>query len=268
MNDSHDHSIAAEVGRHVLAFAGAMQPLQASLRIKLTSNPMDDVEYHIVAAKSARGIVLSKEVSLLGVSATSVLGFPNDADADILSEFIALDSAARDPAKWSSREFGWGLLLQHDMQVLAPTVANSLAVARWFESLVANQRDWKPSQPHRLPYARTRGGHTLTLDAVSLSFGGTDHEEQSVMVAGGLYCEPLAPPPPAPVPPVAVRLGPVAPPAVQFAYEDEPLPSAWTLEQCAAFDARCAGYHARTARVGARVAQLVGAWHAVPMTLG
>ena len=100
-----------------------------------------------------------------------------------------------------------------------------------------------------------------------------------MLIAGGLYCEPLAAVPPSPMPAVAAAAagaGQAQPAAgarlracdVKCAYEDEPLPAEWTPEQCAAFDARCAGYHARTARIDARVSQLVGAWHAVPMTLG
>jgi hypothetical protein len=267
---------------------------------------MDDAEYFITAAKTARGIVMSKQVFLLGLMGSGApLVFPNEADGDSLAEFVALGTAASSPENWRSEDYRYGTLLQHDMQVLVPTVANSAAVARWFESLVATMRDWKPSLPHRLPWARTRGGHTLTLDTVSLCCG-TDFDEQTVLVAGGLYCEPLAAEPPAPAqaalppaaplpaalplaapvpaalppaapapPPVALPPAPAAaqaarraPAVVQYVYEDEPLPTAWTPEQCAAFDTRCAGYHARMARVNARVAQLVGAWHAVPMTLG
>lgn len=259
---------------------------------------MDDAEYFITAAKTARGIVMSKQVFLLGLMGSGApLVFPSDGDEDMLAEFIALGTAASDPKNWRSKDHLYGTLLQHDMQVLVPTVANSAAVARWFESLVATMRDWKPSLPHRLPGARTRGGHTLTLDTVSLCCG-TDFDEQTVLVAGGLYCEPLAAEPPAPAqaalpapaapaaplpaalplaapvpapPPVVLPPAPAArraPAVVQYVYEDEPLPTAWTPEQCAAFDTRCAGYHARTARVNARVAQLVGTWHAVPMTLG
>jgi len=105
----------------------------------------------------------------------------------------------------------------------------------------------------------------LTIDAVSLCCG-TSFDEQTVLVAGGLYCEPLEPS--APLAAALPRGGLRGAPAVPFVYEDEPLPAAWTPEQCASFDSRCAGYNARTAKIGTRVAELVAAWHAVPMTFG
>jgi len=102
------------------------------------------------------------------------------------------------------------------------------------------------------------GAPRASIKAVSLrGFFG----QQTVQVAGGLYCEPSTPS-------AHSGAGATVARAVQFVYEDEPLPSSWTPEQRAAFDARCATYRARTARIDARVAQLVGAWHAVPMTLG
>jgi hypothetical protein len=273
MDGARDHSIAAEVGRHVVAFTGAAwqpQP-EATLRIKLRptsrSSDVDAFGFCTVAAKTSRGIVLSKQAILWE---EDVDGFPSEHTPEA---FLA---SARDPNMWrvvdhdcfalddngTYRESPPYVTLQHDVQVLAPTVANSAAVAQWLEALVSTMRDGKPSQPHELPWHRRSklDAPHASIDAVSLHLGAKHgfFGEQTVQVAGGLFCEPLAP---ASTHSSAVRVK-------GFAYEDEPRPSAWTPEQCAAFDARCAAYHARTARVGARVAQLVGAWHAVPMTLG
>jgi hypothetical protein len=285
MNDSHDHSIAAEVGRHVLAFAGTVQPLvEATLRIKLTSTRDSGpaLEYFTVVAKTSRGIVLSKQVTLWEEDFVDGT-FPTPLGQRFLTScgankwrHVGSDVIEGELDPWGHQQQDSPYVtLQHDVQVLAPTVANSAAVARWFEALVATMRDCKPSQPHTLSWARTHkfdAQHaSRPINAVSLRYGaaGGFFGEQTVQIAGGLYCEPLLAPSSAPASGHNRGAGAAAARAAQqFAYEDEPLPSAWTPEQCVAFDARCAGYHARTARIGARVAQLVGAWHAVPMTLG
>ena len=109
-----------------------------------------DASHHAARRAGGGGRVLHPcQVFLSGEMGDFVPGdFPNDADSDHLAEFVAIGSAASNPAQWRDVPHEWGILLQHDMQLLARTAANSAAVARWFESLAASMRDWKPSQPH------------------------------------------------------------------------------------------------------------------------
>lgn len=256
-----DPSFAADVARAVVGFTGT-QPLEAALRI--TARPAQmyhHVELHIVAAKTGRGVVVSKQVFFLGPRAADV-AFPDCDDMNNLRGFVSWEGAAGNPATWSRTELrpgdAWsGVMMQHDLHVLAPTVANSAAVARWFVAQTATMRDQKPSQfIHRLH------NETPQIEAVSLS-SFTSFEENTVHIPGGIYVEPL---------PVAVP--PQHPWDMPFVYEtsagseSRPLPAAWTPEQRVAFYARCTEYRARTAHVDARVAQLVSAWDAVPMTVG
>lgn len=251
-----DPSFAADVARAVVGFTGS-QPLEAALRITARPAPERwyyDVEFYIVAAKTSRGIVISKQVFFREGRATDAV-FPAGSDMANLRGFVSWQSAARDPAAWSRTEHAFGgVTMQHDMQVLAPTVANSAAVARWFEAQTATMRGTKPSQ-----FIYSPDPEMPEIEAVSLSCF-TSFDENRVHIPGGIYVEPL----PVAVPPKHHWLQPF----VYETTEKHPLPDAWTLEQRAAFYARCTEYRARTAHVDARVAQLVSAWHAVPMTVG